>query len=105
MRARRETDVFQAPVSPSCFLLFSSCFKIFGLYERARGVHKLYGVPWDRDAKSRCLEEYNVPAAFSPPAAENTADKAHKLRDEGGTTEDGSGRTCPMSSDVASNIP
>lgn len=53
--------------STSLSPLFCSCFKIFGLYERGRGVHKLYDVvPNDVDAKKRSLQEYNVPPAFSP---------------------------------------
>jgi len=59
------------------FPLFYPCFKIFGFYERARGVHKLYDILCDVE-KERVKEkereireearrpEYNVPSAFSP---------------------------------------
>ena len=67
---------------PPSAQLFCSCFKIFGLYERSRGVHKLYdAVPRDgetqRPAASRNIMSRRL---FLPPApTENTADKTHKL--------------------------
>lgn len=63
--------------------LFCSCFKIFGLYERGRRVHKLYDAV-SCDAKNRSASR-NIMSRRLFPRAENTADKAHKLlRADGG---------------------
>lgn len=37
-----------------------SCFKIFGLYERARGVHKLYGCSAPRQRRKRATASRNI---------------------------------------------
>lgn len=63
--------------------LFCSCFKIFGLYERGRRVHKLYDAV-SCDAKNRSASR-NIMSRRLFPRAENTANKAHKLlRADGG---------------------
>lgn len=93
-----------APFHPPSTPLFCSCFKIFGLYERGRRVHKLYDVV-SCDAKNRSASR-NIMSRRLFPRAENTADKAHKLlRTDGGQREGGRVRTCPTSCHVASNIP
>lgn len=66
-------------LSPSPPPLFCSCFKIFGLYERGRRVHKLYdAVSCGGDAKNRSASR-NIMSRRLFPRAENTADKARKL--------------------------
>lgn len=76
----------QSRCARALFPLFYPCFKIFGFYERARRVHKLYGIPCNvkrrrkRDAKKRSVRNIMSRRLFPP--AQNTASKAHKLRDE-----------------------